>query len=716
MVKILFVANIVEEDKEKKLMESFPRQNARTRRFTIGAPRSFSLSAGGDWVTFLQSNSGNDPLNKLWAWSASSGQTKIIADLETLIESDSGETISREEQARRERVREIGAGIVSYSANSESPNIAFASNKSLFKVGVMSSEISDFKLGRDIFDPQISPSGNLIAYVSEGQLRYVDENGNDHAVTPPKTGERSFGVADFIAAEEMGRRRGYWWSPNNDKLLATSVDESNVLSWHILKSSDPSDAPVVIKYPKAGTKNPDVGLAIYSLDGESVPVNWSQSNTWEYLVNVQWTEPDSIFATVQTRDQKTTGILHVNTSSGSIDEIYRWEDDCWVEIIPGAPKVVGERVVTIEDHGETRRIMIDGRPCSPKELQIRSLIHCGEDGLLATCSPNPLDQQICHVTFSGETTLVTGSEGVHEAVANSSLRVVQHRSMDFSGVRTHVYKNSELIVDIEDYSETPNISLNCFFHKAGELDLETVLLLPTDHDGASNLPVLLDPYGGPHAQRVRNAQGLYGVSQWFADQGFAVVVTDGRGTPSRSPTFEREVYGDLATYALTDQIDALHSIAGKHDFIDLDRVAIRGWSFGGYLAALAVIRRPDVFHAAVAGAPVTDWSLYDTHYTERYLNHPETKPENYAKTNLCNEAHKLERPLLLIHGLADDNVVAAHTFQLSQALLEAGKPHEVLPLTGVTHMTPQETVAENLLRIQLSFIQRSLGIRTEGNE
>ena len=160
----------------------------------------------------------------------------------------------------------------------------------------------------------------------------------------------------------------------------------------------------------------------------------------------------------------------------------------------------------------------------------------------------------------------------------------------------------------------------------------------------------------------------------------------------------------------------LHSISANYNFIDLDRVAIRGWSFGGYLAALAVIRRPDVFHAAVAGAPVTDWSLYDTHYTERYLGHPETKPGNYTKTNLCNEANKLERPLLLIHGLADDNVVASHTFQLSQALLEAGKPHEVLPLTGVTHMTPQETVAENLLRIQLSFIQRSLGISTQENE
>ena len=697
-------------------MESFPRQNARTRRFTIGAPRSFSLSAGGDWVTFLQSNSSEDPLNKLWAWSASSGQTKVIADLETLINNGSGEIISREEQARRERVREIGAGIVSYSANSHSPNIAFASNQSLFKVGVESSEVFHFNLGRDIFDPQISPNGNLIAYVSEGQLRYVDENGSDHAVSPSKTGEKSFGVADFIAAEEMGRRRGYWWSPDNDKLLVTSVDESDVLSWHILKSSDPSDAPAVIKYPKAGTKNPNVGLEIYSLDGESVSIDWNQNNSWEYLVSIQWTDQDAIFATVQTRDQKTAGILHVNTTNGSTEEIYRWNNRCWVEIIPGAPKVVGERIITIEDHDETRRVMVDGRPCSPEGIQIRSLIHYSEDGLLATCNPNPLDQQICRVTVSGETTLVTETAGIHEASANDALMVIQHRSMNFDGVKTGFYKSDKLIIEIPDYSETPNITLNSFFHKTGELDLETAVLLPAGHDGETTLPVLLDPYGGPHAQRVRNARGLFGVSQWFADQGFAVVVTDGRGTPGRSPSFEREVYGDLATYALTDQIDALYSISANYDFIDLDRVAIRGWSFGGYLAALALIRRPDVFHAAVAGAPVTDWSLYDTHYTERYLGHPETEPENYAKTNLCNEANKLERPLLLIHGLADDNVVAAHTFQLSQALLEAGKPHEVLPLTGVTHMTPQETVAENLLRIQLSFIQRSLGIREEGNE
>jgi dipeptidyl-peptidase 4 len=146
--------------------------------------------------------------------------------------------------------------------------------------------------------------------------------------------------------------------------------------------------------------------------------------------------------------------------------------------------------------------------------------------------------------------------------------------------------------------------------------------------------------------------------------------------------------------------------------LDLERVAIRGWSFGGYLAALAVLRRPDVFHAAIAGAPVTEWRLYDTHYTERYLGDPTSDPTPYDASSLLPLAPQLTRPLLLVHGLADDNVVAAHTLQLSAALLAAGRPHEVLPLVGVTHMTPQEVVAEHLLLHQLDFLRRALGLAT----
>ena len=156
---------------------------------------------------------------------------------------------------------------------------------------------------------------------------------------------------------------------------------------------------------------------------------------------------------------------------------------------------------------------------------------------------------------------------------------------------------------------------------------------------------------------------------------------------------------------------ALHGAAGHYpDDLDLTRVAIRGWSFGGYLAALAVLRRPDIFHAAVAGAPVTDWRLYDTCYTERYLGDPAIDPEPYERSSLMTDTAKPNRPLLLIHGLADDNVVAAHTLRLSSALLAAGHPHTVLPLSGVTHMTPQEVVAENLLLLQVDFLKKSLGI------
>jgi dipeptidyl-peptidase 4 len=199
-----------------------------------------------------------------------------------------------------------------------------------------------------------------------------------------------------------------------------------------------------------------------------------------------------------------------------------------------------------------------------------------------------------------------------------------------------------------------------------------------------------------------------------------VVVADGRGTPGRGPDWDRAVWHDLAGPVLDDQVEALHAAAERHPDLDTSRVAIRGWSFGGFLAALAVLRRPDVFHAAIAGAPVTDWRLYDTHYTERYLGQPggpgqpggrgSNGSDPYEASSLLGDAAGLSRPLLLIHGLADDNVVAAHTLRLSAVLLAAGRPHAVLPLSGVTHMTPQEEVAENLLLLQVDFLRRSLGL------
>jgi len=247
------------------------------------------------------------------------------------------------------------------------------------------------------------------------------------------------------------------------------------------------------------------------------------------------------------------------------------------------------------------------------------------------------------------------------------------------------------------------------WHRVTDRQLACAVLLPTGHvAGSRQLPVVMAPYGGPHHARVVHAAGAYASDQWLADQGFAVIVVDGAGTPGRGPSFEFEVHHDLATQVLQDQVDALHALAQIHPDLDLAQVGITGWSFGGYLAALAVLDRPDVFHAAVAGAPVTDWRLYDTAYTERYLGTPQEEPQAYELTSLLRRAPQLQRPLLIVHGLADDNVLAAHTLQFSSALLAAGRPHSVLPLSGVTHMTPQEIVAENLLRLEVDFLQRHL--------
>jgi dipeptidyl-peptidase 4 len=262
---------------------------------------------------------------------------------------------------------------------------------------------------------------------------------------------------------------------------------------------------------------------------------------------------------------------------------------------------------------------------------------------------------------------------------------------------------------LRSFAASPPLEVGVRIEHLTDRRLATALLLPSGAGPGDRFPVLVDPYGGPHAQRVVRSRGAHASSQWFADQGFAVVVIDGRGTPGRGSAFERAVHLDLAGPVLDDQVEALHALAALEPRLDLSRVAIRGWSFGGYLAALAVLRRPDVFHAAIAGAPVTEWRLYDTHYTERYLGDPGTDPGPYDRTSLLTDAHRLERPLLLVHGLADDNVVAAHTLQLSSALLAAGRPHQVLPLTGVTHMASQEEVAENLLLLQLDFLRAAVG-------
>jgi dipeptidyl-peptidase 4 len=307
---------------------------------------------------------------------------------------------------------------------------------------------------------------------------------------------------------------------------------------------------------------------------------------------------------------------------------------------------------------------------------------------------------------------LTEASGMHTADGDDTVVVITSATMEAAPVTT-VHRGGQAVATIRSHAEAPVIEPRPTFFQAGPRRLRSALLTPKWADPDGPLPILLDPYGGPHFQRVVRARDAMLESQWFADQGFAVLVADGRGTPGRGVSWEKAVRRDFLAPTLDDQIEALHAAAERFPFLDLSRVAIRGWSFGGELSAAAVLRRPDVFHAAVVGAPVTDQRLYDTHYTERYLGHPDEEPEAYRRSSLLADAGGLERPMLLIHGLADDNVYVAHSIRLSRALLEAGRPHKFLPLSGATHMAGEEVVAENLLLLQVRFLRDALGIGGE---
>jgi dipeptidyl-peptidase-4 len=259
-------------------------------------------------------------------------------------------------------------------------------------------------------------------------------------------------------------------------------------------------------------------------------------------------------------------------------------------------------------------------------------------------------------------------------------------------------------------AEKPLVEPKPTLFTAGERSLRCAMLTPGGAEPDAPLPVLLDPYGGPWFQRVTRERGQYLESQWLADQGFAVLVIDGRGTPSRGRAWEREVHRDLYGPPVQDQADGLLAAAERFPYLDLSRVAIRGWSFGGAVAALAVLRHPDLFHAAVVGAPVTDETLYDTHYTERYLGSPDEDPEAYRRGSVVEEAAGLKRPLMLIHGIVDDNVLVANSLRLSRAFTAAGRPHVFLPLSGATHSPREESAAENLLLLQVRFLREALGL------
>ena len=723
------------------MTESFPRQQARTRRFTLGAPRAFQVSPDGERVIFLRSRAGDDPVNCLWEARAATGEERLVVDPKTLGADE--ENLPPEERARRERVRETAAGIVAYATDAGATLAVFALSGQVYTVPLGGTTTAGAAAARLVpakvpaLDPRLDPAGARVAYVHDGALRVIDLETGQDAVVADEEGV-TFGLAEFVAAEEMGRSRGYWWSPDGSQLLVTRVDESAVARWHIADPANPDKAPVEVGYPAAGTANADVSLlvatlsaaanddtaniaktplAVIALAGAKLAevAGWDR-DAFPYLVSAAW--DDDLLIVVQARDQKTMRIINAVTG-----EVVREDTDPqWTDVIEGVPaQLPGGDIVWTGISEDTRGLIIapaaelaTATPLTPAGLQVQAVLGTDGGDVLFAGSAESTELGIWRYGPGG-LKAVSAEPGVHAARAGGGTTVLTSRTLASSQVTVRISHGGASTAGIASFTQEPNLPHPApQFIEAGPTGIRSAVLFPSWYSPGTRLPVLVCPYGGPGHQEVVKSARAYLESQWFAEQGFAVVVADGRGTPGRGPAWDRAIAGDFAAGILEDQVTALQAAAEKFTDLDATRVGIRGWSFGGYLSALAVLRRPDVFHAGVAGAPPTDWRLYDTHYTERYLGDPNEQPDVYQRSSIVDDPQRAAqaqiRPLLIIHGLADDNVFVAHSLRLSSALLAAGYPHSVLPLSGTTHMTAQETVAENMLLLQVEFLRQALGL------
>jgi dipeptidyl-peptidase-4 len=696
---------------------SYPRHSARTQRFSLGRPRSFSVGADGARVVFLRSRGGQDPVTCLWVLDVATGAERLVAD-PTALGADAAD-LPPAERARRERAREMAGGVTSYATDENATLATFSLGGSLGLADLITGTASlvDFA-GTDagpVADPRPAPDGtDKIAFVRDGRVVVSTRSGSVlHEVAGPQG--TVTGLADFIAAEELSRMRGFWWAPDASALLVAVVDDSPVQRWWIADPAHPERPATEHAYPAAGTANANVSLLLAPIGGSPTPVTGWDAAQFPYLASVRWTAHGLVLQ-VFARDQRAVQTLIVDTTTGAAHTASSATSDTFLDVVPGVPHLLdsGQLLTVVDDPStDTRRLALDGTPISPAHLHVSGVRHVADGAaLVVATADDPTVRHMYAVPLDGgQTRQLSQGDGVHDAVVGGAVVVSISSSLDRLGADITV-RSGGSGVRIGSYADTPPLTPKVRIVRGGRRDLRVAIVLPRDHVPGTRLPVLMDPYGGPHHAEVLAAQGMWLEPQWWADQGFAVVVADGRGTPGRSVSWEKAISGDLATAPLEDQVDALQVAAAHEPDLDTTRVAIRGWSFGGYLAALAVLRRPDVFHAALAGAPVTDWTLYDTAYTERYLGVDPggVDAAAYARSSLIDDAPALTRPLLLIHGLADDNVVAAHTLRLSAALLASGRPHDVLPITGATHMASADEVAENLLLLQLAWLRRALGV------
>ncbi len=585
-------------------------------------------------------------------------------------------------------------------------------------------KVTELRTGPGVIDPKFSPDGRAVSYVRDHDVFVYDlAKQAEQRVTTSGSEKKPHGLAEFVAQEEMHRFSGYWWAPDSRAMVYQESDPAGVEVWHVCDPMRPELPPQPMPYPRPGKANVAVRLGIIpATGGDTVWIDWD-AKKYPYLARVRWGKTGPLTILVQTREQDEIALLQVDPKTGKTAALLTERDPAWVDLPDDVPRWLpqdGGFLWVSEQEGGPRLELRDTaghfvRAVVPADAGFQGLVDFDPRAgrVVYRASTDPTQSHLWRVSLEGgKPERLTKEAGLHAAAFSRDHSVYVHTAAPADAMPRATVRRADgtAIAVLPSVAEEPPFRPSAEVLKVGEGEgYYAGVVRPRDFKPGLKYPVILHVYGGPTHQVVTAAMGTRLIDQWLADQGFVVASVDNRGTPGRSRAWEKAVYDKFGSVPLADQVAGLKALGAKFPEMDLSRVGAYGWSFGGYLAALAVMREPDVFKAAVAGAPVVDWLDYDTHYTERYLGLPDKHAEAYREASLLTYAKDLRRPLLLLHGTADDNVYFRHTLRLTNELFREGRDFELLPLPGLTHMVPDPVVMRRMYGKFAAYFRCHLG-------
>lgn len=700
--------------------------------------RNVQFSPDGSRISFLRAKDDDRTVQDLWAMDVASGEAYLLVDARQLVPEE--RELTEAEIQFRERSRITSSGVVTYQWDETGAAVLVPLDGDVFYVDVESAQTRRLT-ETEAFetDAKVSPDGGFVSFIRDQNLWIHDlSTGEERALTSEGGGVISWGMAEFVAQEEMRRYTGYWWSPDDSRIAVARVDESPVMVVERFGISADAVSVSEQRYPRAGTPNALVTLHVIDLasgdTGEIGEVSDMDlgSDTDIYLSRVNWSESgETLWVQRQNRAQTQWDLLALDPRTGAEDTTRRITEQSvtWINLTHDLRTLAGGGLLYLSEQSGFRHIRhvgADGvaRDITSGDWVVDSLEAVDEDAGIVWFSgwrDTPLERHLYSVNLEGgEPQRITSGEGRwNVSVGSGGSGFIGTYSDIDTPPSTGLYSIAgERIAWVEEnpLDQAHPYAAYLARHVRPEYgtltaadeqtDLHWQMYRPDHCTAATPCPAIVQVYGGPGVQTVTKGwQSLR--DQILVQSGYVLFKVDNRGSSNRGHAFEAPLHLRMGILEVEDQLAGLDWLQGR-DFVDADRVGLWGWSYGGYMTLMTTLQAPGRFAAGIAGAPVTDWALYDTHYTERFMSTPQDNAEGYDAGSVFAHLDGYQTPLLIIHGMADDNVTFDHSTRLFAELQERGQVFEMMTYPGQRHGIRPPPLQTHLLRTQMAFFNRYL--------